>query len=178
MKSKGSKSLIEFGNKKLLDYQIDKITKNNKHTKSYEIIVITNFEYHKIAKSFQDKVIVHHLDENINPVAKICELSKYKNIFFIDYGCLYTKETIDNKIEKNNKSTVFITKNKNTKLDIGVLLNANNTARHLFFDLPNQKFTNMFFLCQADVMAILKNKKMYQENLMYFEILNYLVNLC
>jgi hypothetical protein len=176
MKSKGSKSLIEFGNQKLLEYQIDKIKKANKNSKSYDIIVITNFEYTKIARSFHNQVYVYNLEDGVNPIAKACDVSKYKDIFFIDYGCLYTKEIVNIRQTKDNDgSVVFVTKNKNVKLDIGVLLNDNNTAKHLFFDLHDKKFTNMFFLCENDVNHIKATKKMHQENLMYFEIINYLI---
>lgn len=176
MKSCGSKTLIQFDKQTLLDYQINQIKAGHKKKIPYEIILITNFEFNKISKTFGSKIIVYHLDDNKNPIIQTCNISKFKTIFFIDYGCVYTKETIS-EVSQLNNSYILTTKDKNNTLDIGVSINYDNgNAQYLFFDLTNDKFSNMFILQEYDTNKIMSAKKLSQKNLMYFEILNYLLD--
>lgn len=175
MKSKGSKFLFNFNSQKLLDFQIKQIKDSNKNNKNYEIIVITNFETQKIQKLFGNQIKVIDTEIDTNPIIKICQLSLYKNIFFIDYGCVYTKKIID-KIPINKSFIVSTLTHKNNKLDIGITVDYNDNVEHLFFDLPDKKFTNMFFLKNDVVEFLLKQKTVHRNNLMYFEILNYVLD--
>lgn len=176
MKSKGSKSLIEFNKQKLLDYQINQIYLAHQNINiNYEIIYITNFEYLKIEKLFKHKIDVYELENNKNPVIKACGLSKYGNIFFIDYGCVFEQSTLVKSIIKS-QSTIFGSKTVNQNLDIGILSEKPDVVKSLFFDLSDDKFANMFFLCEHHVQHILNNKNLYRNNLMYFEILNSIID--
>lgn len=179
MKSKGSKSLIEFNKIKLLDYQIEKILIAHNNCIPYEIIIITDFETQKIIKYFGKKIKVVNFNNDINPVAKACYEAAYSNIFFIDYGCIYSADLIKNTCSQNQSVVISSKNNKISKLDIGVTTDySNNTVQHLFFDLPNNtKFANMFLLDSQGTNQIKKNKNLHRYNLMYFEILNNLISL-
>jgi hypothetical protein len=176
MKSRGSKSLIEFNKQKLLDYQIQQIKSGHKSKIPYEIIIVTNFDSQKIEKIFARKIRVCELNKKINPIIRACEFSKYKNIFFIDYGCVFNKSLIE-LTQKNIKSSYIITTNlKKTELDIGIIYDhKTKLVQHMFFDLPD-KFTNMFFLQESFINKLLSESLVHRHNLMYFEILNYLVD--
>ncbi len=179
MKSKGSKSLMEFNKKKLLDYQIDQILTAHDSKIPYEIIIISNFDTQKIIKYFGQKIKVINLcEENTNPIAKTCEIAIYGNIFFIDYGCVYSANLIKNICTQNESLIISTKNNKISKLDIGITTDYSNTVQHLFFDLPNNiKFTNMFLLDTDSKNTIKSNKSLHRFNLMYFEILNSLISL-
>lgn len=174
MKSKGSKALIKLNHKSLLDYQIDNIIKGHKNNSPYEILFITNFELNKINKNFNQKIRVINCLPDTNPLVQLCNESKYKNIFFIDYGCIYSY-TIINNLSFDSSYILTTNNNKHTKLDTGVVCD-DNIVQHIFFDLPNKKFTNMFFLDNLCVNYIIDNKHRYYHNLMYFEIINNLID--
>ena len=178
MKSKGSKCLMEFNKKKLLDYQIEQIISGHKSSVPYEIIIITNFETPKIVKYFNSKIKVIDLDEHTNPLAKTCQESIYSNVFFIDYGCVYNADIIKEIINNDQSCVASVRNNKLNTLDIGLIIDYDtNTVQHLFFDLPpDNKFANMFFLQSDCVTDIKNNRKLQRSNLMYFEILNSLIS--
>jgi choline kinase len=175
MKSKGSKCLMEFNKKKLLDYQIDNIISGHNKKIPYEIIIITNFETQKIQKNFSQKAKVIEHKEMVNPIVQISEEAKYKNIFYIDCGCVYSKEIINNL--KFADSFILAIKNKTSnELDIGITKDNTDNIMHMFFGLEGSKFTNMFYLSESDTTRILKNITIHRNNLLYFEIINFLVN--
>ena len=175
MKSKGSKCLMEFNNIKLLDYQISQIAKNHKNTKDYEIILINDFEYTKIEKYFGNKIKVIPQNKKINPVAQGCICSKYKDIVFIDYGCIFTYETL---LKINTGISAVFTSKSNTTLgsdSIGAIINQNSSIEHLFYDLNTNYFVNIFYLTTNDTSKILAYTDIHRFNLMYFEVINYLI---
>jgi len=177
MRSKGSKSLIEFDKKKLLEYQLDRINSANKRNKTeYEILLVSNFQFAKIKKNFSDQINVIEMEQDTNPVATVCKKSKYDTILFIDYGCVYTKQIIKNITQKDNALIVTTNQNNNNNLEVGVFCeNKNHNVRHLFYGIEKNKFTNMFLLNKTSKHKLLSDKKTHRKNLMYFEILNYLI---
>lgn len=169
MKSYGSKSLIDFNKKKLLQYQIDCIAKGGHN--NYEIIVISDFEIQKIQKIF-DKVEVVPLSNN-NPIYLGCKLSKYPQTVFIDYGCLFSKNIL-NEITKT--SCIICSKSsKNSSLDVGCLIK-NRFLEHIFFDISDNKFCNMFSISPNDKKKILQADDLGYFNLLSFEIINKLID--
>lgn len=170
MKSYGSKSLIEFNNKKLLQHQIDSIKLYNK-AKNYEIIVVSSFETQKIEKAFGSQVKIISLKE-YNPIYTGCSLAKYNHVIFIDYGCIFNKNVLYN---LNKGSYVSITNHKNIKIDIGCTTE-DNRIKHIFFDLPYNKFCNIFSFSELDKNKILQNKNLNYFNLLSFEIINKLID--
>jgi hypothetical protein len=174
MKSKGPKGLIEINNKKIFDYQIKSIFLSQKQLKEeYEILILTNFACDKIYKIMNEKAIIHCIDEEKNPIAEGFSLASSNDVFFIDHGCVFSPEVIK-KCMKNNLPTIISAKNKN--LDIGIVCEKfKKNVQHMFFDLSAKKFANMFYLQKKQKKIIENNKNLQQKNLMYFEIINYLI---
>lgn len=170
MKSYGSKSLLEFSKKKLLQHQIDCIKGIGGH-KNYEIIVISDFETNKLQKYFGDQIKIIPL-ENHNPVYTGCKASKYDHAIFIDYGCVFNKRIITN---INKESCVIVNNNKNSKLEIGCVIE-DRKIKHIFFDLPDNKFCNIFSLSNGDKNKILHTDGFDYFNLLSFEIINMLLD--
>ena len=170
MKSYGSKSLIDFNKKKLLQHQIDII--NNYDKSAHEIIVISNFETQKLNKYFGDKIKIISLNNN-NPVFQGCEAAKYSQAIFIDYGCIFNGYVFK-KMQKIS-SVVCVNSTKTCKLDVGCLVE-NDTLKHIFLDLPDNRFCNVFSLCEKDKSIILQNNNFGYFNLLSFEIINMLID--
>lgn len=171
MKSYGSKSLMVFNNKKLLEHQINTIHNfNKKH--NYEIVVVSSFETHKLQKIVNDVKILD--TEDCNPIIKACKNVKYNNILFIDYGCVINQQTLY-EINLDYPFVVCMKNSKNTNLDIGCIID-NNTIANIFFDLPENKFCNMFYITKDYINKLIKNKYYHKKNLLYFEIINMLIS--
>lgn len=169
MKSFGSKGLMVFNSKKLIDHQISWIKK--KKAKNSEIIIVSNFDYYKLNKAFGGTAKV--IDNQFyNPVYSGCSESTNADVCFIDYGCLFDPSLIE-KVDNCTNSTI-ITTDKSTDLTVGCITNKDR-IEHMFLDLPQDKFCNIFFLSGNDTEKI-KNDPFYQRhNLLYFEIINRLV---
>lgn len=174
MKSYGSKGLMVFNNKRLLDYQIDLINKSQNIKNNYEIIILCDFDIQKIYKNYNKKIRVEFLNKQ-NPIHKAAQIAKYNNILFIDYGCLFHISVIKN-INTDNSNIICVKDHKISKLDIGCIIDKNKTLQHMFFDLPDNKFCNMFLISGRDRNKILSNNIYHRYNLLYFEILNQLKN--
>ncbi len=167
MKSFGSKGLMIFNNKKLLEHQICWI-KN--HKKTANITILSDFDFTKIQKLMPDITVINTGD--INPVFKGCSLYDH-GICFIDYGCLFDPSLL--KQLDSSKNSTIITTEKLSNLQIGCIAN-NSNIEHMFFDLPKDKFCNIFYLSPKDVSKIKDNESLKRKNLLSFEIMNYLVD--
>jgi hypothetical protein len=165
MKSFGSKGLLEFHNKKIFNYQIEWIKKQNHN--NYEIIIISNFDTIKIQRSFSDTIKVVECDTN--PILKGCLESKYNNLIFIDYGCLFNPKIL--KKIQHLKSNYAITIS-DINLDIGCIIDHNRIS-HIYLD---HKFSNIFKLNHTSKLEIINNSIYDRSNLLYFETLNTLIN--
>lgn len=170
MKSCGSKGLLCFHNKKLIEHQISWI-KNIELTS--EIIVIADFDYAKINKLLSESNIrVLHSDGK-NPILQCCELFSDGDLCFIDYGCVFdSKVLLDFKFQESEVLCIKDTTQSNN-LDIGCTIQ-DGYIEYMFFDLPKNRFTNIFTITQADI-AKLKKINDLHNNLLYFEILNILI---
>lgn len=169
MKSFGSKGLMTFHNKKLLDHQISWIKKKPKNT---EIIIVANFDYFRLKRSFGQTVKVVD-SASYNPIYAGCNEARNGDICFIDYGCLFDPALIQ-KVD-NFKNSTIITTDKSADLNVGCIVHQDQ-IEHMFLDLPQDKFCNAFFLSENDTNKI-KQEPFYQRhNLLYFEIINKLVD--
>lgn len=176
MKSYGSKSLMLFNSKRLLDYQINVINNINKYNKNYEIIIISSFETAKLQKIFSDVRVINC--DNTNPVHLACNKSIYPNLLFIDYGCVFNEKVLLNMDKDNSSSVLCMNGSKGvSNLEIGCIIDQQTSDLiNIFFDLPENKFCNIFYVVEKDKNKILE-KKIYQTtNLLYFEIINILIN--
>lgn len=169
MKSLGSKSLMMFHNKKLLDHQISWIKKATNANR--EIIIVCDFDYPKIYKLFNSRAKVIEVKE-FNPVYTACVNSKNQNICFIDYGCMFTPDILK-QLEDTQTSRIITMKN-NKDLDVGCICD-DNKIEHMFFDLPENKFCNIFYLKEKEIEAIKTYDFFKRKNLLYFEIINRLI---
>jgi hypothetical protein len=170
MKSFGSKGLMVFNNKKLLEHQISWIKKTK--PKNAEIIVVADFDFTKIQKTFGKTINIIEPGDT-NPIYSACVKAKNENLCFIDYGCLFNPKLMST-IDGFHNSTI-ITTDKSTDLGVGCVA-IENKIEHMFFDLPQNKFCNIFYLVDKDTQKI-KNDLFHQRhNLLYFEIINRLVD--
>lgn len=172
MKTHGSKSLMLFNNKKLLDHQINTIQSFNKNNKDYEIIIVSSFDTLKLQKSFNNIKVIDCIE--YNPVYTGCINSKYKNLLYIDYGCVFNQRTL-NSIKFNHSSVLCYSNNKKSPLDIGCISDEFSNLVNMFFDLPNNKFCNIFYINEHSSNKIRSNSKYNTKNLLYFEIINMLI---
>lgn len=175
MKSHGSKGLMSFHDKKILDYQIEAIHKSQNKKHSYEIIIISDFDTTKINKLYDEKAKIYSLDEH-NPIHKATLVSEYDTLLFIDYGCIFESSIIKNIQQKNSSVFCIDSYNKSNKLDVGCITEGKNKLQHMFFDLPENKFTNIFTIIKKDKNTILNDSLYHNKNLLYFEIINKLKN--
>lgn len=174
MKSYGSKGLLIFDKKKLLDHQISWIQSiHKKDNKNYEIIIVSNFDTNKLIKAYEDTNIKIVEAIKYNPIYTGLALSKYDGVVFIDYGCLFNPKILEN-IETSISNIFYIDSPKITNLEIGIIKNYQD-VEHMFFDLPNFKFCNIFYIAHSDKLHILKNNIFSRINLLYFEVLNMLL---
>ena len=180
MKSYGHKSLIQFLDQTIIDYQIQQINKvHNKKYSDYEIIIITDGYADKILKhinhTYNQKNIKCLNNKQYNPIYQVCLESNYSDILYIDYGCLFDSKLIKDMIN-NTKSTILCIKDKKINhLNVGCLIEQNRLI-HMFLDIVSNKFTNMFLIKKNEKEYIIKNEKLHRKNFLYFEIINSLLD--
>lgn len=169
MKSNGSKGLFSFNKKTLIDYQISWIKNNDTNS---NVSIIANFEYNKIQKSISSNINVINA-ESSNPILRCCKEFVGQNLCFIDYGCVF-RWNILSKIKFEDSQIICIKEPKpNNNLDVGCTIIKDN-IEYMFFDLPKNKFCNIFTIIGPDTIKIDKAKM--QNNILYFEIINMLIN--
>lgn len=174
MKSYGSKSLMTFNNTKLLDHQINTIKSFNKKNDNYEIIVISALDTTKLQKNFNQAKIINC--NEYNPVYTAALSTNYENIVFIDYGCVFNEKTLSS-IRYDTSSVLCSSNSKDSSLDIGCIVdNSSLKIMNMFFDLPDNKFCNIFHINKNDLVKITSNITYSIKNLLYFEIINMLIN--
>lgn len=169
MKSFGSKGLMVFDNKKLLDHQISWIKGTG--AKNKNITIVSDFDFPKIQKTITG-VSVEQLTDH-NPVYQGCQ-NEAGGVYFIDYGCVFNESIF--KILDQKKKTSIITTDKNSNLVVGCVYD-NTKLEHMFFDLPKYKFCNIFYLSPDDTQIIQSDNYFKRKNLLYFEIINRLIEL-
>lgn len=169
MKSLGSKGLMIFQNKKLLEHQIAWIKKSTKL--QHEIVIVCDFEYQKIYKIFNSEARVVEIKQ-FNPIYTGCMNSQDHGICFIDYGCMFKPEILT-KLEDAKTSKIFTLKDSND-LDVGCICD-DDKIEHMYLDLPENKFCNMFYLKEQETKMIKNEDFFKRKNLLYFEIINKLI---
>lgn len=168
MKSHGSKGLIKFENKSLLEHQIGWIKKYNPNS----ISIIADFDIQKLQKHFSNTIEI--IDSNQkNPIGVCCEKFPNKKLCFIDYGCVFDMNILSFLTGESSQIVCSKGSLKNNNLDVGCTIN-NGYIDNMFLDLPNNKFCNMFVIEQKDGQKI-KNM-LTNDNLLYFEIINLLID--
>jgi hypothetical protein len=170
MKSCGSKGLLSFNNKKLIEHQISwikAISKNNK------VVVVADFDYAKIHKLLIEYGIEVLHNCNNNPILECCNNMPDGDLCFIDYGCVFNPKILSNLSFDISEVLCIREPNQSNNLDIGCTI-TDDYIEYMFFDLPKNSFTNVFTITQADRNKI-KSINDLHDNLLYFEILNILI---
>jgi len=173
MKSAGSKGLLYFDQKRLLEFQISSIKKNHK---SKKITVIVEFDHQRVQKAINeiDPKIDVIVSENQSPISIACSKHPQENLCFIDYGCVFNKSLIDQLTFKTSEIVCVKDSSHHNNLDVGCTID-NGYIQHMFLDLPKNKFSNIFAINKTDSQKINSNKVFQKHNLLYFEILNLLI---
>jgi hypothetical protein len=173
MKSYGSKGLLEFNKKKLFQHQFEWIRSNSKN-KNYEILLICNFDLCRIQKIIDPDIKIFS-SVGSNPIYVACSKAKYNKLIFMDYGCLFKPKILNNISSSVESSVLYVNDKKNQQLKIGCIIK-DNYVEHIFLDLPDNKFCNIFSISSIDKQKILDNIEYQRFNLLYFEILNMLIS--
>lgn len=168
MKSCGSKGLLNFADRRLMDYQIDWLAK----TSSSNIVIIADFDYMKIQKHYHQYNTINANGKN--PVRIACENYPDRNLCFVDYGCIFGKENLRKFTFLTSEIMCIKNPQKNNNLDVGCTIH-NGYIEHMFFDLPSNKFCNIFSITAQDSKKIVDSIDFHNHNLLYFEILNLLI---
>lgn len=184
IKSLGTKSLIKIKNKYFIEYQIEAINRALK-TIDHEIVVASHFDYnktHKFISSYKKEnniSVIKQAFDNINyGGAMLDALSKtnFDNVLFLNYGCWFNKDTIKAMVANTSKNTLGVIKSKQIdNLSVSCLIK-DNTIENMFFDISDNKFTEMFFINQDTKKYILSNFLLEDNiNKFIFEIINALI---
>ena len=155
IKSLGSKCLIPINKKPLIQHQIETIN-SALNGSSYEIVVSLYFDAYKVAKTINSftknaKIIKHpETLNNINFGGALFDClshTQYDNVLFINYGCLYTKNTIKKFVTSSIKDNIIGITNSKILENINLSCHIDNdNITNIFFNLNNYKYTDMVFL--------------------------------
>lgn len=169
MKSYGSKGLIKFDNKSLLDHQITWI---KKHTQK-NIFIVADFDIQKLQKHFDNTTIKVIDSENKNPIVLCCDKFIGKRLCFIDYGCVFDQKILSSLKCETTEIVCSQKLYKDNNLDVGCTISG-GYIENMFIDLPNNKFCNIFTISPQDTKKI--SSRNITQNLLYFEIINLLID--
>jgi choline kinase len=182
IKSLGSKCLISVNKKNIIQHQIDII---NSVCSNHEIIISLCFDSNRVYKNIKNKyknikIIKNQEFDNINfggAFIKALDYVKYDNILVINYGCVYTANTIK-KILNNpsNNNIVGVIESKHSEnINIGCYIDENQII-NIFFNLGNIKYCDMFYVNNNTKKAI-QNKfnQDYTNNKFTFELINSII---
>lgn len=186
MKSLGSKSLVKINR---TDTFIEKQIKNIRSgagRREHEIIISCSFDCHKIKKiisSYSNKYnikLVCDQEENINfggALLSSIENSKYDDVVFINYGCLFNRNVIKRIISSTDNSVVVTKKSKrNNHISIGCNTTNRDKINHIFYGLEPYKYMDLGYL-QKEAVCFLSKHLYYKKhiNKFTFEIVNFLI---
>ena len=181
MKSYGAIPLIPFKTKRLIDIQINNITKIFKNV---EIILCVGYDSEKVCKYVKNKyrninirIVENQMFNKCNSSegVRLC-LNNINNdkIIIIDGSLLIHSQTFKSLDRK--KSGIFIEAFKNEDLEIGVNIGDKNTIEYFGFG-ASQIWSEIIFLNSHDIIEALRKLLSAQEHKtrFFFEILNDLI---
>jgi NDP-sugar pyrophosphorylase family protein len=142
MKSYGPTSLITIANNRLIDIQIDAISKAFKF---YEIILCVGFDAEKISKYVRNKysnINIRIVENQLYNDSNSCESARLAlnntindQILICDGNLLINSETLS--LINDSASTVIIESDPCVNLEVGVNLDEKNEAQHFSFGASN-----------------------------------------
>jgi GTP:adenosylcobinamide-phosphate guanylyltransferase len=183
MKSYGPVPLIEIKNKKLIDYQIEAITKTYKN---YEIILCVGFESNKVTKYIKSKYSKHNIRiiENTNyQDTSSCEslrlsLNNTTNgkVFIIDGNLFFNYKIL--KLKNKEDNIAYVTEGQSKDFDIGININEHKCAEFFCFGAKHS-WSEISYLGDMQAVSSL-NKILYNDTFkrkFIFEALNAIIGM-
>jgi NDP-sugar pyrophosphorylase family protein len=181
MKSYGPTSLITISESKLIDIQIEAISKSFKH---YEIIICVGFDAEKISKYVRNKywnlnirIVENQLYNNSNS----CESARLAlnntvndQVLLCDGNLLINSSTLS--LINDCESTVIIENNPCANLEVGVNFDEKNEAQYFSFGASNI-WSEILYLNNKEIIETLRRIMCGTDykNKFIFEALNELI---
>jgi choline kinase len=176
MKSYGNKSLLNIGNKKLIDIQIDYIRQT---IPNYEVILITGFDAERVINNSPADIIKieneKYYENNVSrSISMGLRATKNNDRVLIIFGDVLLNEETIASIDFN-KSSIIISEYMNDN-EVGCNINAKGNLEYMMFDLPN-KWGHIIFLTSKELTLFKKIISCKSKEKKYcFEIINEVVN--
>jgi NDP-sugar pyrophosphorylase family protein len=160
MKSYGPPSLINIANHRLIDIQIDAISKTFKY---YEIILCVGFDAEKISKYVRNKynnINIRIVENQLYNSSNSCESARLAlnntindQVLICDGNLLINSETLS--LVNAEYSTVILESNPCANLEVGVNVDEKNEAQHFSFGASNI-WSEILYLNNQDIIESLR----------------------
>lgn len=186
IKSLGSKSLLTFKGKYLIEHQLDAIRQGLRN-KKYDITIMSGFDSQRmikflspICKKYDIQIVKQNYENNLNFGGSLIDSishTKYKNILSINYGLLFKPNIISAMVKDHSRNTVVVSNNHsyNSNLKVGCY-DQNNQVVNLFYNLGEKKYLDINYWGANTVDFIKKNLFFANNhNRFIFELVNLLI---
>jgi len=160
MKSYGPPSLITIANSKLIDIQIEAISKAFKY---YEIILCVGFDAEKISKYVRNKysnINIRIVENQLYHNSNSCESARLAlnntvndQVLICDGNLLMNSDTLS--LVNDSVSIVFIESDPCDNLEVGVNLDEKNEAQHFSFG-ASHIWSEILYLSNQDIIETLR----------------------
>ena len=180
MRSYGPTSLLNVGNKKLIDIQVLEIIK---YFSNYEIILCTGFESDKInryIKSRYKNINIRTVENQNYDTTNSCETLRLAlnnitndNIFILDGNLIFDGKVFIN----DHKKSYILFETDNASLEVGMNINENGNTEHVGFGAINY-WSEIIYLNEPPIINAF-TKHLMNSNFkrkFIFEAINSIVN--
>ena len=94
--------------------------------------------------------MISHEEDNMNfggALLACIKKCKYKDVIFINYGCLFNRNVIK-KISKCENNKIIVTKKsqRNNHITVGCNVDSDDNINHIFYGLGPYKYMDMGYL--------------------------------
>jgi len=173
-KNHGNKSLIAYGNKRIIDHQVETI--RSTYGASTDIILVTGHMANKVIRGVDKvRVVENPFFESANIVESMriginCSLES--NVFFIHGDLIFSQSFI----KPPSENAICVPIDKNSKLDktaVGVITN-DESVKNFSYGLPD-KWSQIVFFPQNIFKQIKTKLNNADKNMSSFEFMNDLI---
>jgi choline kinase len=173
-KNHGNKSLIAYGNKRIIDHQVETI--RSTYGASTDIILVTGYMANKVIRGVDKvRVVENPFFESANIVESMriginCSLES--NVFFIHGDLIFSQSFI----KPPSENAICVPIDKNSKLDktaVGVITN-DESVKNFSYGLPD-KWSQIVFFPQNIFKQIKSKLNNADKNMSSFEFMNDLI---
>lgn len=189
IKSLGSKSLLLYKNKYIIEYQLDTIKQSLKGIE-HDITIMSGFDSNRLYKTLDPIIsgrnikIIKQNSDGLNFCGSFIqgiEHTKHDNIISINYGSVFKPSIISSLIQQRNTNLVGVSKDHtvNNNLNTGCYFEKNNEVLNIFFNLGEYKYLDMNYWSSDTIRYIRSNHSRLNNNFknrFMFEIINYLID--